>query len=570
MFYNHRLLPADWPVNLAQLYHEGNDFARGRYRGAGYGGVSEERAMESERTDNDLSETMREREWGVDKPYAWRHRCGLFVGPALFAVVLSLPDHVLSGDPRKVAAVAMLMATWWICESIPLAATALIPLVAFPVMKVVPTRELAASYASPEIFLFMGGFFIAIAMQRWNLHRRIALAIVSVVGMRGDRIILGFMVATAFLSMWISNTATTMMMLPIGLAVLVTLEDHAGSSPAGFGAFKMALMLSIAYAANIGGIGTLIGTPPNIVFAAQVRILFPDCHEISFLRWMMVGLPLVIVFVPLAWLLLTRVVMRGAGLGLGDGTEAILRARGELGPVGPGEKRTLAVFLGAVIAWITRADITIGGFTIHGWATLTSLGGHVHDATVAIAAALALFIIPVDWRRGVFTLHWKAAREIPWGILILFGGGIALGKGVSQSGLAAQIAGGMEALSGAPFILLILITALVVTFLTEVTSNTAIATIFLPVLAATAVGLGMHPFVLMIPATISASCAFMLPVATPPNAIVFSSGAIPMTGMIRTGIFMNLIGVILVTLVMYMLVVPAFGIAVAHLPEWVH
>jgi sodium-dependent dicarboxylate transporter 2/3/5 len=348
----------------------------------------------------------------------------------------------------------------------------------------------------------------------------------------------------------------------------VTLEDRAGDSPARFNLFKTALMLSIAYAANIGGIGTLIGTPPNIVFAAQVRTLFPRCDEISFVRWMMVGLPLVIVFVPLTWLILTRLVMRGAGIGSGDGAEAIARARRELGPLGPGEKRTLTVFVAAVIAWITRADITVGGFTLRGWAGLASLGGYVHDATVAIAAALALFIIPVDWRRGVFTLNWKAAREIPWGILILFGGGIALGKGVSESGLAAKIAEGMGALSGAPFILLVIAAALLVTFLTEVTSNTAVATIFLPVLAATAIGLGVHPFSLMIPAAISASCAFMLPVATPPNAIVFSSGAIPMTRMMRTGIVMNLVGVVLVTLVMYLLAVPIFGITFGGLPAW--
>jgi sodium-dependent dicarboxylate transporter 2/3/5 len=512
---------------------------------------------------------MREQEWKVDKPYAARHRIGLFLGPTLFGIVLLLPETVLSGEPRRVAAVAVLMATWWICESLPLAATALIPLVAFPLMKIVPARDLATSYASPEIFLFMGGFFIAVAMQKWNLHRRIALGIIGVVGMRGDRIILGFMIATAFLSMWISNTATTMMMLPIGLAVLITLEDHAGGSPAGFTAFKMALMLSIAYAANIGGIGTLIGTPPNIVFAAQVRSLFPDCEEISFVRWMMIGLPLVVVFVPLTWLLLTRLVMRGAGLRLGDGGEAITRARRELGPLGAGEKRTLIVFLCAVIAWVTRADISFGSVTIRGWGSLTSLGSYVHDSTVAIAAALALFILPVNWRAGVFTLHWKAAREIPWGILILFGGGIALGKGVSQSGLAATIAGGMDILSGAPFVLLVMIAALLVTFLTEVTSNTAIATIFLPILAATAIGLEMHPFALMIPAAISASCAFMLPVATPPNAIVFSSGAIPMTGMIRTGVVMNLIGVVLITLLMYLLVVPVFGVTITHLPAWV-
>jgi sodium-dependent dicarboxylate transporter 2/3/5 len=504
-----------------------------------------------------------------DKPYGPRHRLGLFLGPILFTVVVLSLDGCLETQACRVAAVAVLMATWWICESIPLAATSLIPLVAFPLMKIVPAREVASSYASPEIYLFMGGFFIAVAMQRWNLHRRIALGIVSFVGVRGDRIILGFMAATAFLSMWISNTATTMMMLPIGFAVIVTLEEHTGGG-SGFTAFKIALMLSIAYAANIGGIGTLIGTPPNIVFAAQVRSLFPDAEEISFVRWMMVGIPLVVVFVPITWFVLTRFSFRGARIDLGSsGEEVITSERRGLGPITPGERRTLIVFVLTVLAWITRGDIRLGEVTLRGWASLFSLGSYVHDSTIAVAAALALFFIPVDWRRGVFVLSWKSAREIPWGLLILFGGGIALGKGFSQSGLAAEIAGAMGLISAAPILVLVMVTALLVTFLTEVTSNTAIATIFLPILAATAIGLGLHPFIIMVPATISASCAFMLPVATPPNAIVFSSGVIPMPGMVRAGVIMNLIGVVLVTLVLYLLVIPAFGISLTHLPAWV-
>lgn len=493
----------------------------------------------------------------------------MFLGPLLFLVLLFLPASFLGAEARRVAAVSVLMATWWICESIPLAATALVPLAAFPLMKVVAAREVVVSYASPEVFLFMGGFFIAVAMQRWNLHRRIALAIIDIVGVRGDRIILGFMVATAFLSMWISNTATTMMMLPIGLAVIITLEDQGSPKAAAFGDFKMVLMLSIAYAANIGGIGTLIGTPPNIVFAAQLRSLFPRAGEIGFLRWMAACVPLVIVFIPLTWFFLTRIAFRGAHADFGDGGGAISAQRAGLGAIGPGEKRTMIVFLVTVAAWITRADIRFGGFTFHGWASAASLGAYVHDSTVAIAAALSLFLIPVDWRKGIFVLNWKSARGIPWGILILFGGGIALGKGFSESGLAAKVAGAMGTGPGTPIVFMIILTALLVTFLTEITSNTAVATIFIPIAAATAVGFKLHPFLLMIPAAISASCAFMLPVATPPNAIVFSSGSISMTGMVKAGFFMNLIGILLVTLFMYFLVIPLFGVSVGELPAWV-
>jgi sodium-dependent dicarboxylate transporter 2/3/5 len=414
----------------------------------------------------------------------------------------------------------------------------------------------------------MGGFFIAIAMRRWNLHRRIALGIVCLFGCHGHRIILGFMIASAFISMWVSNTATAMMMLPIALAVQTTLEEHAGGSARGFDDFKIALILSIAYAASIGGIGTLIGTPPNLVFAAQMRSLFPEAPELSFVKWMAVGIPFAVLFIPIAWILLTRVVLKGARVDFGDAGEAIRCARDTLGPMSRGEKTVLVVFVATVIGWVTRGNLTIGGMTLRGWESIGGLARYAHDSTVAIAAAIALFVIPVDWKRGIFALDWKAAREIPWGILILFGGGIALGKGFLDSGLASRIAGGMALFAGAPVVVIILVTALLTTFLTEITSNTAIATIFLPILAATAVGLGLHPFLLMIPATLSASCAFMLPVATPPNAIVFASGSIPMPAMVRIGIIMNLVGVALVTLIMYLLAIPAFNISLTQLPAW--
>ncbi len=503
------------------------------------------------------------------------------------------------------------MACWWICESIPLPATALVPLAAFPLMKVIPAGEVAASYASSSIFLFMGGFFIAVAMKRWNLHRRIALKIISVMGLRGDRVILGFMIATAFLSMWISNTATTMMMLPIGLAVIVTLEEEKdngrsireegemfGEEEAGRGektrpadkegqsapdgiysppdkqryglaGFKMALMLSVAYAANIGGIGTLIGTPPNVVFASQVHSLYPQAGEISFVKWMMIGLPLAALFLPLTWILLTRLFIRGpAELRIGENVMA--EQEEAMGPMSAGERRTLTVFIITVLAWITRADVTVGSFTFRGWASVASLGQYIHDSTIAVAAGLSLFIIPVNWRKGIFVLNWSSAREIPWGILILFGGGIALGKGFSGSGLAQRIASTMGMLGGSPLIVILLITCLLVTFLTEITSNTAVATIFLPILGATAVGMGMHPFVLMIPATISASCAFMLPVATPPNAIVFSSGSVSVPGMVRAGVILNFLGVLLVTSLMYLLVARILGFSLTEVPGWVN
>jgi sodium-dependent dicarboxylate transporter 2/3/5 len=276
-----------------------------------------------------------------------------------------------------------------------------------------------------------------------------------------------------------------------------------------------------------------------------------------------------VLFIPITWLLLTRVAIKGARIDFGDAGEAIKCARDELGPVSRGEKIVLAVFVATVIGWITRGNLTIGSVTLKGWESFGGLDRYVHDSTIAIAAAIALFLLPVDRARGVFILDWKAAKEIPWGILILFGGGIALGRGFLESGLASKIAGGMALFAGAPVVLLIAVSALLVTFLTEITSNTAIATIFLPILAATAVGLNVHPYLLMIPATISASCAFMLPVATPPNAIVFASGSIPMTAMVRIGLIMNLIGVVLVTLIMYLLAIPVFNISLTQLPGWV-
>lgn len=500
--------------------------------------------------------------------FTTRQIFGSIAGPAFFAVLLLLPDTFLDREARKVAAVAGLMAIWWICETIPLAATALVPVCAFPLLEIAPISKVASSYAGPEIFLFLGGFMIAAAMQRWNLHRRIALSIVCIVGCRGSRLLLGFMIATAAISLWVSNTATAMMMMPIAMAVLSTMQEHGADKTAGFEDFRTALLLGIAYAASIGGVGTLIGSPPNLIFAAQVRSLFPGSEPVSFVQWAAIGLPFVAMFLPLSWLCMTQIALRGSRSNFSGAKEALRSASKALGPMSRGELYVLAVFLAAVAGWVMRSDIEIGSFAIKGWESVAGLKGFVHDATIAVTAAIALFLIPLDFRKGIFLLDWTAVKDIPWGILVLFGGGMALGGAILESGLASRIASSMSSIEGAPLPLIIALSALSVSFLTEITSNTAIATIMLPVLGAGSIGMGIHPFALMIPAAISASCAFMMPVATPPNAIVYSSGMIPMTGMVRIGILMNIIGVAIVVLLMYIFAVPAFGEIFGGLPRW--
>lgn len=489
--------------------------------------------------------------------YTLRQRIGLPLGGALFLlfVLLPTPDG-LSEDAQRAGAVAILMATWWVSEALPLAATALLPLALFPVLSVASMSDTASDYASPIIFLFMGGFMIGLAMERSGLHRRVGMAVLRLTGRSPQRVLLGFMLATAFLSMWVSNTATAVMMLPIGTVVVAQAlrgeaapEKHLWLGPI--------LMLGIAYAASIGGVATLIGTPPNAIFAGQSVTLFPELGPVRFLQWIVFGLPLAAGFLAIVWAYLS-LLLRRAGVGeLPPAPPGSLH----LGPWSRAEKLVAAVFVLAALGWLGRGDIEVGGFTIPGWATVLGLEG-VHDATVAIVAALVLFAVPLRRRPAEFALDWPTASRLPWHVLLLFGGGFALAGAFSATGLAEWLAGGLDALGGVPVWVLVLAVSLAVTFLTEVTSNTATATILLPIMAAAAAALDVHPYLLMLPVTVSASFAFMLPTATPPNAVVFGSEHVTIPTMARIGFALNVLGALWITLMTFVLAGPVFGFAV--------
>ncbi|MCW8827464.1 MAG: SLC13 family permease [Gammaproteobacteria bacterium] len=461
-----------------------------------------------------------------------RQRTGLFLGPLFFLVLLfvPLPDG-MSPEARAVAAVVALMAVWWISEALPMAATALLPIVLFPLLGVMSTAETTSGYANHLIYLFLGGFLIAMAMQKWELHRRIALLTISLVGTNPPRVILGFMLATGFLSMWISNTATAMMMLPIGLAVISSQQAEGEHGTAGF---APALMLAIAYSASIGGVATLIGTPPNAILAGVLEEMTGT--SIGFADWLLFAFPLSALMLALAWLYLTRIAYPSSGMASGQTRELIRSQLKALGPLSRQEAMVLAVFSSVAAAWILR-----------GLLDLPWLEG-VTDATIAMVGAIALFILPADWKRGEFLLDWQSALKLPWEIIILFGGGFALASGFAESGLTTWVVNRLGGLQGVSIWLLIAAVTLLVIFLTEVTSNTATATIVLPVMGALAAAMEVAPTVLMIPAAIAASFAFMLPVATPPNAIVFGGGHLTVPQMARAGLWMNLLATLVITL----------------------
>jgi solute carrier family 13 (sodium-dependent dicarboxylate transporter), member 2/3/5 len=486
--------------------------------------------------------------------FADSSRIGLYLGLFLFFLLLILPaPEGLSEAAWKTAAVATLMAVWWITEALPIAATALLPIVLFPVLQVGTIGEATAPYANPLIFLFMGGFIIAIAMQRWNLHKRIALNIVSVVGVKPSSIIIGFIIASAFLSMWVSNTATALMMLPIAISVLQFVESRRENGPAPVTNFEIVLVLSIAYACNIGGIGTLIGTPPNALMAAFMLENYDV--EISFARWMMVGIPLVLIMLPIMYLILSRYIFPIRIKELPGGREVILKQLRELGNISRPEFRVAIVFASTALLWITRP-------------LLEPILPGLSDAGIAITAGVALFIIPGGEKEGEQLLQWSNLKDLPWGILILFGGGLSLASAISSSGLAAWIGQGVSGLGALPILLLVLAVILVVVFLTEITSNTATAAAFLPILASSAIGIGQDPMLFVLPAAIAASCAFMLPVATPPNAIIYGSGKVTIPQMAKAGIWLNIIVSVLLSLAAYTLFAFVFGIEIGVLPEW--
>lgn len=460
---------------------------------------------------------------------------GLFLGAffLLFTLLVPAPE-TMKPEAWSALGLMLLMATWWSTEAIPIPATALLPIVLVPALGLGSIGDATERYAHPIIYLFLGGFTLGLAMQRWNLHRRIALLTLKAVGDQPKRQIGGFMIATAFLSMWVSNTATAIMMLPIGLSVVAMMDD---SNPEGVRRYATSLLLAIAYSASIGGMATLIGTPPNALLAAYLAE--NQGIDIGFAQWMLLGVPVTVAMLVAAWWWLTRKdfgVSRKSGEGSGVHDELVA-----LGPLSRGEKLVALVFALTATAWILRPLLSNG---LMPW---------LSDTGIAIAAAIAMFTIPVDTRERVFLLDWESAKGIPWGVLLLFGGGLAMAGVISSSGLADWIASNLGAAGFLPALAMIALVTTVIIFLTEVTSNTATAAAFLPLLGAVALSQDVSPLLLTVPAAVAASCAFMMPVATPPNAIVFSSGHMQIGDMIRAGFALNLIGVVVVTLFSYSL-----------------
>ena len=502
---------------------------------------------------------------GEPREYTTRQKVGLLLGPALFILMLLIPTPAgMEPAAQKMAAMALLMATWWMCESIPIPATSLLPIALFPLLGIMHTKQATAPYASHLIFLFMGGFIIALSMQRWNLHRRIAMNIVKAVGFSPGRLIFGFMVATAALSAFVSNTATTVMMMPIGLAIIAhvieegekeDLDKTIDFSQGNFN-FGLNLMLGIAYAASVGGVATLIGTPPNTILAGYLQKTYG--YEITFVDWMKVGVPLVVIFLPLCWLWLTKIANPMKLKRVPGGRDMITRELKEMGAMSTGERWTALVFCLTALGWIFRPNL---GF-IFPYPNL------ITDAAIAMTGAIALFLIPINMKKNEFVMDWHWATKMPWGVLILFGGGLSMAAGFKTTKLAEWIGSQVGLLENAPILILIFAVTTLIIFLTELTSNTATSAMVMPILSAVAIGLGQSPLLLIIPAAVAASCAFMLPVATPPNAIVFGSGYVTIPQMARSGFGLNLIGIALVVLLTYVLVFPVFDVVIGDIPVW--
>lgn len=468
---------------------------------------------------------------------------GLPFGPVVAIALYVLLPGELAHAPRAVAAVAGLMAVWWLTEAIPLSATALLPIVLFPLLDVMPIGSATAPYADKVIFLFLGGFLLGLAMQRWNLHKRIALIVILIVGAGPTRLIAGFMIATAVMSAWVSNTATAAMMVPIGLSLITLLRSDSSMNQRDVSAFAGAIMLGITYAASIGGVATLIGTPPNGVLKSFVEANFD--HTITFQRWMLLGVPVAGAMLPLTWVYLTRVAFPIRFREIPGGRGVIRQKLKDLGPISLGECSVLVIFACTALAWILRPQIATVVGMLRGSPDQPLA---LTDEGIAVIAGVMLFLVPVNWKRREFVLDWKTAEGVPFGILLLFGGGLSLAAGIKATGLDAFLGMQFDVLAGAPVWLVTLAVSLVVIFATELTSNTALTAALLPVLAGAAPAIGVSPETLLVPATLCASFAFMLPVATPPNAIVFASGEIPLHRMARAGLALNILGAILVTL----------------------
>ena len=493
--------------------------------------------------------------------YSSVKKIGFVLGPVL-AIIFFVFFNPDPANPRVgyMAGIALLMAIWWITETVPLAVTALIPVALFPLFGVMDGKEVSALYFNHVIFLFLGGFMVALAMEKWNLHKRIALFTLLIFGTKPRRILLGFMIATAFLSMWISNTATAMMMVPIALSLIINLEDTLGKKKVE--KYSIGLLLGIAYSASIGGIATLVGTPPNLSFTRILSISFPDAPEISFASWFFFALPISVVFLFLVWLLLSFVFCR---VDFKIDRNTIRQQFQQLGKMGYEEKVVFFIFCSLVLLWLTRANIQFGNFVIPGWSNLFPNADYINDGTVAISLALFLFILPDKNNSRI--LDWTTASRLPWNIVLLFGGGFALAGGFMESGLSDWFGVQMSGLESFSPGMLIGSICLLITFLTELTSNTATAEMILPILAALGKAIGRNPLLLMVPATLASSFAFMMPVATPPNAILFGTGRLRIMDMAKVGFFINILGIIILT-VGILLLGPMLGIDVNEMPDW--
>jgi sodium-dependent dicarboxylate transporter 2/3/5 len=438
-------------------------------------------------------------------------------------------------------------------EAIPVYVTALMPLVLFPLFGIADVHTTASSYGHEIIFLFLGGFILALALERWNLHKRLALNVLAAVGSNPRMIIGAFMAVSALLSMWVTNTATAIMLLPVAVSVirmlpLNDLEDGKADSP-----FSLCLLLGIAYAASIGGMGTIVGTAPNVFTVSFLRE--NAGINISFVEWMLFAVPLVIVFVPVVWLVLTRLVYPLRVTHIPGVEQLLARERDALQPLARAEYLTLAVFFCTALAWVTRpllSRIELGD--------MQPLAG-LTDSGIAIAAAVSLFLLPADFRKNEFLMDWPTALRLPWGLLLLFGGGLALAAALVATGFSAYLGGLVSGLEGWPLWLIILTVTAAVVFLTELTSNTATTATLIPLLYAASLGLQLPPLLIILPATFAASCAFMLPVATPPNAIVFGSGYLRIAQMSRAGFWLNIAAIGLITVAAYAILIPLLGMA---------
>lgn len=491
----------------------------------------------------------------AESEYGWRQWSGWFLGPGwLLMVVFMAPPAGLSQAGWLTVGAAGLMAIWWITETIPIAATAMLPLALFPALGLGSIKEAATPYSNPLVFLFLGGFIIALAMQRWGLHRRVAITLIGACGTRPTMIIAGFLISGALISMWVSNTATALMMLPIATSVAALAPNSANDRTG----FSPALLLAVAYGSTTGGMATLIGTPPNALLAGHLSDIYG--FEIGFGQWMLIGLPVTLIALPLVFLVLTRVAFRISNQELPGMKQLIADEKTKIGSLTYAEGAVGVVFLLTAGCWIFRPLISQAILAIDGILPVSMAPGlvgqaaeYLNDTSIAIAGALLLFLIPVDRKRGEFVMNWETTRKLPWGVLLLFGGGLSLANMIEQHGLAEYIGSLFSGLDGWPIVIVMSMICFGILMLTELTSNTATAATFLPIVGAIAIQMGESPLLLLVPTALAANCSYMMPVGTPPNAIVFGSGMIKLPQMARAGLLLNIILVPVVVIVVLLL-----------------